>query len=513
MPKKSKATIDKFFTPSTNAKKPKSETINNKRSEKDLMKEVSEQRNKFCKSIMEFKFNKKRTKVLTLPDIEEVKEKSNGIVYWMSRDQRIQDNWALLYAQRTAIKYEVPLYICFCIVPKFLDATIRQFRFMLRGLEEVAEEAKQLNISFHLLEGRVVDVLPEFVERRNIGAVITDFSPVRIIKQWTEELSARMAAKGVAVCQIDGHNVVPVWVASEKCEYGARTIRPKIHRHLTEFLTEFPPVISHPFSVPEEFESKQIDWKQVEDNLEVNREVGDCQWITAGTSAAFQMLQDFIDNRLKHFGGKRNDPNIDCLSNLSPYFHFGQISPQRVILEVNKSKSKLKESVDAFVEETVVRRELADNYCYYNDNYDNIEGAHDWAKKTLNDHKKDKRDYLYSLEQLETARTHDQLWNAAQRQMTRDGKMHGFMRMYWAKKILEWTKSPEEALRIAIHLNDKYELDGRDPNGYVGCMWSICGLHDQGWAERKVFGKIRYMNDKGCQRKFDVNEYINKYRK
>lgn len=135
----------------------------------------------------------------------------------------------------------------------------------------------------------------------------------------------------------------------------------------------------------------------------------------------------------------------------------------------------------------------------------------EWAIKTLNDHRKDKRDYVYEDDKFENAKTHDKLWNAAQLQLVREGKMHGFMRMYWAKKILEWTKSPEDALRIAIHLNDKYSLDGRDPNGYVGCMWSICGLHDQGWAERKVFGKIRYMNEAGCRRKFDVSSYISNY--
>jgi deoxyribodipyrimidine photo-lyase len=186
------------------------------------------------------------------------------------------------------------------------------------------------------------------------------------------------------------------------------------------------------------------------------------------------------------------------------------ISAQRVIRVVMECKSKAKDAVTAFVEEAVVRRELSDNFCFYNDS---IEGADEWARCTLKAHESDQREHLYTLEQLERAETHDLLWNAAQLQMTRDGKMHGFMRMYWAKKILEWTTSASEALKFAIFLNDKYELDGCDPNGYVGCAWSICGIHDHGFAERAVFGKIRYMTDKGCQRKFDVDHYIDKHKK
>jgi deoxyribodipyrimidine photo-lyase len=179
-------------------------------------------------------------------------------------------------------------------------------------------------------------------------------------------------------------------------------------------------------------------------------------------------LQSFINSRLKIFNSKRNDPTVNALSNLSPWFHFGQISVQRAILEVQKHKSKCSEGVAAFCEEAIARRELSDNFCFHNKNYDNFKGLHDWARKTLNDHRKDKRPFLYTEKELDEGKTHDDLWNAAEIQLKREGKMHGFLRMYWAKKILEWTESPEEALRIAIHLNDRYSLDGRDPNGYVG---------------------------------------------
>ncbi len=172
-----------------------------------------------------------------------------------------------------------------------------------------------------------------------------------------------------------------------------------------------------------------------------------------------------------------------------------------------------KQAKEAFLDELIVRKELSDNYCLYEENYDNFSGLPDWAKNSLKKHQKDKRKYVYKTEDFESARTHDPLWNAAQRQMCNEGKMHGYLRMYWAKKILEWTETPEEAISIAIYLNDKYELDGRDPNGYTGIMWSIGGLHDRPWKERDVYGKIRYMSYEGCKRKFDVERVIKRYGK
>lgn len=196
--------------------------------------------------------------------------------------------------------------------------------------------------------------------------------------------------------------------------------------------------------------------------MKADPEVGEVEWCKPGYRAGIAMLESFCEKRLSKFNQKRNDPVANNLSNLSPWFHFGQIAVQRAILNVNKYKSKCKESVDAFNEEAIVRRELSDNFCYYNKNYDNLKGLANWAMQTLNDHRKDKRPYLYTQAELDQSKTHDDLWNAAQNQLRREGKMHGFLRMYWAKKILEWTESPEEALRIAIHLNDRYNLDGRE---------------------------------------------------
>ncbi|KAK6167257.1 hypothetical protein SNE40_021332 [Patella caerulea] len=473
----------------------------------DFRSKIMSRRTSVCNSVMEFKFNKKRVRVLSTA--KDSPDDCNGIVYWMSRDQRVQDNWAFLYTQRLALKMEVPLHVCFCLVPKFLEATIRQFSFMLKGLQEVEEECRDLNIPFHLLVGFARDVLPEFVNKNKIGGVVTDFSPLRVPRAWVEDVKNQLP-KDVPFCQVDAHNLVPCWEASPKLEYGARTIRNKIHNQLSQYLTEFPPVIKHTYRVKDMPE--RVDWKAAEGSLEVDRTVLLPDWCTPGTNGGLNMLESFLKERLKYFATERNIPNKNALSNLSPWIHFGNLSVQRSILMVKEYRSKYKDSVEGYIEEAVIRRELADNFCYYNENYDSIKGAYDWAKQSLKLHWDDKRDYIYTRQQLELSETHDDLWNAAQLQMVTEGKMHGFLRMYWAKKILEWTPNPEIALKEAIYLNDKYQLDGRDPNGYVGCMWSICGIHDQGWKERSVFGKVRYMNYKGCTRKFDVPAFVRKYR-
>lgn len=422
----------------------------------------------------------------------------------MARDQRVEDNWALLFAQNLAIKNKVPMHVLFCLTDSFMDATIRHFIFMLKGLEEVADECHKLNVNFHLLRGDHGKEIPKFVKENKIGALVCDFSPLRIHRSWVDSIKKNIGE--IPFVQVDAHNVVPIWIASDKQEYAARTIRNKINSKLGEYLTQFPPVIKHPYkaSTP----AASIDWKKTLKSLKVDHSVGEVDWCRPGYRNAVGMLESFINKRLKLFNTKRNDPTVNALSNMSPYFHFGQISVQRAVLEVSKHKSKSKESVDAFCEEAIVRRELSDNFCFYNKNYDNLKGISDWARLSLDAHRKDKRPYLYTREELDQSLTHDDLWNAAQNQLRNEGKMHGFLRMYWAKKILEWMKTPDDALATALYLNDRYNLDGRDPNGFVGCMWSIGGIHDMGWAERAVFGKIRYMNYEGCKRKFDIKAFI-----
>ncbi|XP_001361001.4 deoxyribodipyrimidine photo-lyase [Drosophila pseudoobscura] len=469
---------------------------------------LEQQRSESAANIQEFPFKKKRVRVLS--KVNDVQDKcSGGVVYWMSRDGRVQDNWALLFAQRLALKLEMPLAVVFCLVPKFLNATIRHYKFMMGGLQEVEEQCRELGIPFHLLLGPAVDRLPEFVRSKDVGAVVCDFAPLRVPRKWVEDV-AKALPKNVPLTQVDAHNVVPLWVASDKQEYAARTIRNKINSKLGEFLSDFPPVIKHPYGEGCK-KVKPIDWPAAYAMLECDMDVDEVKWAKPGYKAACLQLYEFCSRRLGKFNDKRNDPTVDALSGLSPWLHFGQISAQRCVLEVQRYRSQHKASADAYCEEAIVRRELADNFCYYNENYDSLKGLSPWAYQSLEAHRKDKRDPCYTLEELEQSLTYDDLWNSTQLQLVREGKMHGFLRMYWAKKILEWTATPEQALEYAILLNDKYSLDGRDPNGYVGCMWSIGGIHDMGWKERAIFGKIRYMNYQGCKRKFDVNAFVMRY--
>eukprot|EP00090_Calanus_glacialis_P002346 TRINITY_DN11743_c0_g1_i1.p1 TRINITY_DN11743_c0_g1~~TRINITY_DN11743_c0_g1_i1.p1 ORF type:complete len:545 (-),score=185.91 TRINITY_DN11743_c0_g1_i1:105-1739(-) len=455
---------------------------------------------------------KSRVRVLCGDDGTMMRE-SKGVMYWMWRDKRVQDNWALLYAQRIALELNVPLHVAVCVPPQLGEMTIRHYTFMLEGLKEVATECSELNIGFHLLAGHPPDLLtPSFLSSHDIGLVVADFSPLREHLAWLDKVTKSLEPKSISLHQVDAHNIVPIWVTSEKQEYAARTIRPKVTKNLPEFLTQFPPVIEHPVDIKGKV--GKADFEAVYNTLEVDTKgwgVEPVDNFPPGTNAGLKNLKEFVDKRIKAYGGQRNDPNVAALSNMSPWVNMGQVSMQRAVLYVKKHGKSYSDSVASFVEEAVVRRELSDNFCYYNKNYDSVKGATDWAQKTLNDHKQDKREYLYTRQQLEEGKTHDDLWNAAQLQLVKEGKLHGFLRMYWAKKVLEWTESPEVALKEALRLNDRYALDGNDPNGFVGVMWSICGIHDQGWAERAVFGKIRFMNYAGCKRKFDINKFIIKY--
>jgi deoxyribodipyrimidine photo-lyase len=275
-----------------------------------------------------------------------------------------------------------------------------------------------------------------------------------------------------------------------------------VHRLLAEFLEEFPVPQKHPFPWKADVEN---DWDAAERSVKADA-FSKVNWIEPGESEAREHLAYFVNQKLSRYDLDRNDPTLEGQSNISPYLHFGQISAQRVALQVLATMQE----PSSFLEELVVRRELADNFCYYNSYYDSFNGFPNWAKETLGEHQKDRREYIYTQKEMEAAQTHDDLWNAAQMEMVHKGKMHGYLRMYWAKKILEWTKSPEDALQAAIYLNDRYELDGRDPNGYTGIAWSIGGVHDRAWKERAIFGKVRYMSYKGASGKFDVKAYIQK---
>nr|CAH8827175.1 unnamed protein product [Trichobilharzia regenti] len=522
----------------------------------DWLESVHNKRTSFAESARTVKFCKSRIRHLSGPD--NFPEKSNevgrgGVLYWMSRDQRVQDNWAFLYAQRLALKFEVPLQVCFCLVPAYQADTLRHFKFMIGGLAEVEQECLSLNIPFHLLNAaehgvniedvssgckfrwsdenalsnqteriqteflydeNVATAVVNLVKSLNIGCLITDFCPLRAPRSWVKKVVQEMPTF-IPFCEIDAHNIVPVWCGSDKREYSARTIRTKLFAQSSVYLTEFPPIIKHPYTSENTPNPPPIiDWETVLSKYVGDKSVKPVDWAIPGTQAGFNVLYKFIEKRLEKFDPHRSNVANPALSGLSPWLHFGQISPQRAVLEVVAVQKQYGRSADIFIEECFNRRELADNFCFYTPMYDSIQGAYEWARETLMKHATDKRDPAYTKLQMENAQTADDLWNAAQRQLVRKGKMHWFLRQYWAKKILEWcAEGPEAAIQIAVYLNDRYSLDGTDPNGYVGIMWAICGIHDQGWSERPIFGKIRYMNYKGASRKFSVPTFVARYPK
>ncbi|MGC9089628.1 MAG: deoxyribodipyrimidine photo-lyase [Caldisericia bacterium] len=425
------------------------------------------------------------------------------IIYWMNREQRVNDNLCIYYGLFLSKKYNKKFGILFNIFPSFLDASLRQFDFMIKGLIEIEESLNELGIPFFVLSGSTKENILNFIKEKRVSLLITDSFPLKIIKEIKKYLKEKI---DIPFYEIDAHNIIPPYLISEKQEFSAFTLRKKYEKVLSKYLIE-PPKMDG--LIKKEKIINKTNWNNIYENLKVDKSIKPTLFFKPGEKEAFNILNDFIKNKLNFYIRNKNNPNIEGLSNLSPYLHFGMISPLRVTLEVNKSNS-IDENKRSFLEELIIRRELSENFLFYNENYDNENGIPNWARKTLEDHLSDEREYVYSLKDFEEGKTHDDLWNACQKEMVITGKMHGYMRMYWAKKILEWSKDYKEAIKIAIYLNDKYELDGRDPNGYTGILWSIGGLHDRPFKERKIFGKIRYMSRNGLEKKFDTKAYIKK---
>jgi len=420
-------------------------------------------------------------------------QKGKSVIYWMSRDQRAEYNFGLLKAADYASRNNLTLIVCFCLVPEFLGASPEAFAFMGEGLRGVEADLRAKNIPFCLLHGNPSQEIAGFAKSVEAEAVFVDFDPLRIKKAWHSEF---LSVFGGSVYEVDSHNVVPARLVSNKKEFAAYTIRPKINKLLPYFLTQ-PPQLATQNGVQKFYKN---DFSAF-DALPKNR------YFTGGRGTALAKLKEFLDEKLDGYSVNRNDPTKDAQSELSPYLHFGHISSLEVALAVSVAKAN-EESKAAFLEELIVRKELADNFCFYCADYDNENSLESWAKANMAITDEEPRGYIYSLCEFEEATTHDELWNAAQNELKIKGKIHGYMRMYWAKKILEWTPGTKDAFEIAVYLNDKYALDGRDPSGYAGIAWSLGGVHDRAWPSRKVFGKVRYMNYNGCKSKFDVKKYI-----
>lgn len=431
-----------------------------------------------------------------------------SVIYWMNRDMRAHDNWALFYAQYQAQRLNLPLVVFCGLVPQFLDASLRHYLFMIEGLKEVEQTLASRNIGFIVRYGSLPDTLLDISRKLKPSMVVCDYSPLRVPRLWR---SRAAKALGCPLFEVDAHNIIPVWQACGHEEHSLRSFRTKIATQLDEFLVAYPRLNRHTCQLPK---MSMVNWDALVAGLEV-RELGP-KLLTAksGPKAGKHALKSFLINRLVGYPQKRYDPNINGQSGLSAYINFGQLSAQRAALEIVEARiehKSLREPGKAFFEEVVIHRELAENFCFYNRFYDKFEGFPKWARDTLRRHSRDKRPILYRLADLENGATSDELWNAAQRQLVSTGSMHGLLRTYWGKKLLEWSDDPQKALSTAITLNNRYALDGRDPSSYAGIAWCIGGVHDRICPETDIFGQVRSVNKSNLTKHFDARQFIDNH--
>jgi len=391
-------------------------------------------------------------------DVNNKSVKNGNILYLCERETRAKDNFTLQFAVQKSNELNLLLKI---IHPKIYYEYEPKQRFIENQIIQAQKGFRSLNLDFEIIEKSPYEIIKNI----NPALLIIDFNPI-LQRDYLKNIDCK-------IYEIDSHNIIPSRFVSNKQEYSAALLRRKIYHNIAGFLTEF-------------------------ENLEAEKTEAD------------YVLEDFIKNKLPYYAEFKNNPSKNVLSGLSKYLNLGFISSQRAAIEVIKSDIS-KENKEAFLEELIVRKELADNFCLYAENFKNFSGVPSWVKMSLDKHKYDIRQYVYSVKKLENAETHDKLWNAAQSQLLKEGTIHGYLRMYWAKKILEWTLSADKALKTAVYLNDKYAYDSPSPNGYAGILWAIAGLHDRAFMDYPVTGKIRRMTYNSIKRKYDLDDYLKKY--
>jgi deoxyribodipyrimidine photo-lyase len=424
------------------------------------------------------------------------------IVYWMQGAQRGLDNPALDVAVEAANALQKPVVVFFAPVPFYPHANLRHYRFLAEAIPDIAESLAKRNIAF-VLRRFPEHSLIKFCSEVKAALVVGDENPMREPEAWRRAATKKL---NIPLWTVDANVIVPSTLL-EKEQYAAHIIRPRLQAQLQRFMIR-PKNTKAKFSwtKPARLPSLNPDF-DITQGWPIDTSVSPVSGFRGGTNEALRLLRDFLKHGLPDYGTLRNQPEENATSRLSPYLHFGHISPLTIALAVQKADTP-KADKERFLDQLITWRELAVNLVRFNPNYDNFECGEPWAHRTLAAHAKDDRPVLYTASQLEHAETHEPLWNAAQLQMVNTGWMHNYLRMYWAKKILEWSPSPVEAYQIAVWLNDKYELDGRDPNGYAGIAWSIVGKYDRPWFERPIFGLIRYMSGASTGKKFDSKKYM-----
>ena len=432
------------------------------------------------------------------------------VVYWVQRAQRALDNPALETAIACGNALGLPVVAYFSVITNYPHANLRHYHFMQQGLHDLAEGLAERGVVFVVRRAADGHTLEAFLEEVNAALLVGDENVCREPERWRAALARKLK---IPFFTVDADVVVPSAVFG-KTFVLLHHFRPKLHAQLPEFLIRLKQV-----KLDREWNRRLSSYsleKDITDGFDkLDRLVGPVDTFAGGTQAALKRLKEFTETQLAEFDEKRNHPEVRGTSQMSPYLHFGHISPLTIALEVKDAArdGKASEAVaDKYLDELIGWRELAVLFCKYNSNYDNWECAEPWARKTLLEHAGDTRPWSYTLKQLERGETHDELWNAAQREMVRDGWMHNYMRMYWAKKILEWSPDVATGFEWAVILNDTYELDGRDPNGYAGIAWAMVGKHDRPWFDRPVFGLVRYMSGGSTGKKFDSKRYIEQQR-
>jgi len=413
------------------------------------------------------------------------------VLYWAQVNRRVASNHGLAYAVELANRAGFPVLFYEGLTYDYPYASDRFRTFILEGVPDTERQLRQLGIGYVFYErpGREDpnDILYRLA--KDAAAVVTDDYPLFPARLYNASVPAKIDVPYYAV---DSSCIVPM-SRFEKREYAAYTIRPKIKKLLPEYLKPAPAIC-----VKRKFEGAAPSFGGT---------VRRAPSFHGGSVAAHKRLRQFLKQSLHRYANSSNQPSEKATSGLSPYLHFGHISSLDVALAVGEYALEHKLLPDEFLEELIVRRELAFNFARFTPNPESLQALPDWAQKTLAKHARDKRDPAYSRDRFENADTHDPLWNAAQKELLLTGKIHGYYRMYWGKKIIEWSPTPEEALATAIYLNDRYALDGRDPNSYTNILWCF-GLHDRPWVERPIFGQVRYMSYDGMRRKTDVDAYI-----
>lgn len=420
------------------------------------------------------------------------------VLYWMQAAVRTRDNHALEFAVRTANDLGLPLLVGFGLDPDYEDATARTLRFVVEGLRDVAAGLARRDIPFAFRHGPPAEIARELAGEA--AAIVTDRNYLRDPRRWRREIAAEST---VAMWEVEANVVVPVAVASDTREWAARTIRPKLHREYERFVVRLrtTPLDRSGSGLPRGFSP--------DEPADVLRDLGVDQPgespLPGGENAAYATLTAFIDGALSGYGSGGEPVRDGGESHLSAYLHYGHISPVEILRRVLEQPAS--ESRDEFVEEVLVRRELAHNFVWFEPDYDSFSALPDWARESLRDHGDDERPARYTKRELAEAATDDPYWNAAMVEMRETGLLHNRLRMYWGKRIIEWTNTPEYAYRVALELNNRYLLDGRDPNSFANVGW-VFGLHDQAFKEREVFGKVRPMTAGGLERKIDADRYV-----